>query len=53
MLPILQTHVGHTSLKSLEHYFQITQNMINEIGKISENKLGKLIPELKDVLEDE
>ena len=53
MLPILQTHVGHTSLKSLEHYFQITQNMINEIGKISENKLGKLIPELKDVLENE
>ena len=53
MLPILQTHVGHSSLKSLEYYFQITQNMINEIGKISESKLGKLIPEFKDVLEDE
>lgn len=53
MLPVLQTYVGHSSLKSLEYYFQITMNMINEIGIISEEKLGKLIPELKDVIEDE
>ena len=53
MLPVLQTYVGHSSLKSLEYYFQITKSMINEIGKISEEKLGKLIPELKDVIEDE
>lgn len=53
MLPVLQTYVGHSSIKSLEYYFQITQNMINEIGRISEKKLGNIIPELKDGKEDE
>ena len=53
MLPVLQTYVGHLSLKSLEYYFQITENMINEIGKISEKKLGNIIPKLKDVKKDE
>ena len=53
MLPVLQTYVGHSSIKSLEYYFQITQNIINEIGRISEKKLGNIIPELKDGKEDE
>ena len=49
MLPILQAQVGHSSLKSLEYYFHITQNIINEIGKISEEKLGKIIPNIKEL----
>ena len=53
ILPILQVHLGHQSLKALEHYFRITQIMINEIGKISEQKLGMLIPSLKGIDEDD
>ena len=34
ILPILQVHLGHQSLKALEHYFKITKIMINEISKI-------------------
>ena len=53
ILPVLQVHLGHQSLKALEYYFKITRTMINEIGKISEQKLGMLIPSLKGVDEDE
>ena len=52
ILPILQVHLGHQSLKALEHYFKITQIMINEIGKISEQKLGMLIPSLERLDKD-
>ena len=48
ILPILRVHVGHQSLKALEYYFKITKNIINEIGKISEQKLGILIPDIKE-----
>lgn len=53
ILPVLQVHLGHQSLKALEHYFKITKIMINEIGKIAEQKLGMLIPSLKGVDEYE
>ena len=53
ILPILQVHLGHQDLKALEHYFKITQIMINKIGKISEQKLGVLIPSLKVISEND
>lgn len=47
-LPILQVQVVHKSLNSLEYYFRLTQTMVNKIGQISEEKLGYLIPSLKE-----
>ena len=44
MLPIIQTHVGHQSLNSLTYYFQVTNDLLNIANKISEEKLGYLIP---------
>lgn len=48
MLPIIQTHIGHQSLNSLTYYFQVTNNLLNIVNKISEEKLGYLIPKIKD-----
>ena len=53
ILPVLQVHLGHQSLKALEYYFKITKTIINEVGKISEQKLGILIPSLEEIDEDE
>ena len=35
MLPIIQTHIGHQSLNSLTYYFQVTNNLLNIVNKIS------------------
>lgn len=51
MLPIIQTHVGHQSIKSLTYYFQITNDLLNIVNKISEEKLGYLIPKMEDLHE--
>ena len=48
MLPIIQTHTGHQSLNSLSYYFQITNDLLNIVNKISEEKLGYLIPNMED-----
>ena len=53
ILPVLQVHLGHQSLKALEYYFHITRTMINEIGKVSEQKLVMLIPSFNGVDENE
>ncbi len=53
ILPVLQVHLGHQSLKALAYYFKITKTIINEVGKISEQKLGILIPSLEEVDEYE
>lgn len=42
-LPILQTYIGHQSLESLAYYFHLTNNILKEINKISNEKLGYLI----------
>lgn len=47
MLPIIQTHVGHQSLNSLTYYFQVTNDLLNIVNKISEEKLGYLIPKME------
>ena len=48
MLPIIQAHTGHQSLNSLSYYFQITNDLLNIANKISEEKLGYLIPNMED-----
>lgn len=48
MLPIIQTHVGHQSLNSLTYYFQVTNDLLNIVNKISEEELGYLIPTMGD-----
>ena len=45
-LPILQAQVGHKSLESLAYYFHITNDLLNIVNKISEDKLGYLIREV-------
>ena len=51
MLPIIQTHVGHQSIESLTYYFQVTNDLLNIVNKISEEKLGYLIPKTEDIHE--
>lgn len=46
---ILQVYVGHESVQSLEYYFKITNAMLNDINKISEEKFGYLIPNVEEV----
>lgn len=52
IFPVLQVHLGHQSLKALEYYFKITKVKINEIGKMTEEKIGSLIPDLEEVEND-
>mgnify|MGYP005775574033 CR=1 FL=1 len=47
MLPIIQAHIGHQSLNSLSYYFQVTNDLLNIVNKISEEKLGYLIPKME------
>lgn len=42
-LPILAAQVGHKSLNSLSYYFHVTNDILNEVTKISNEKLGYLI----------
>ena len=51
MLPIIQTHTGHQSLNSLTYYFQVTNDLLNIVNKISEEKLGYLIPNMENIHE--
>lgn len=50
-LPYLQAYVGHQSIKSLEYYFKLTKNMINDLNPIIEEKIGNIIPKLGDTNE--
>ena len=47
-LPILQVHLGHNSLKSLEYYYQTTKVIYDTYNKLSEEKFGYLIPKYGD-----
>lgn len=46
MLPILQAYVGHNSISSTSYYFHMTNDILNELGTLSEKKLGYLIPKV-------
>ena len=46
MLPILQKHLGHQSLKALSYYFHLTKDILVDIKKISEYEFNDLIPEV-------
>lgn len=47
MLPILQKHLGHQSLKALSYYFHLTKDILGEIRMMSEYEFNDLIPEVK------
>ena len=47
MLPILQKHLGHQSLKALSYYFRLTKDILGEIRMMSEYEFNDLIPEVK------
>ena len=47
MLPILQKHLGHQSLKALSYYFHLTKDILTDIKQISEEKFHDIIPEVK------
>ncbi len=44
MLPVLQAHLGHQSLSSLTYYFHMTEHILKDINKVSEEYFGYLIP---------
>ena len=46
ILPILMTQLGHKSLSSLAYYFHINKDILGTVNKISEEKLGYLIPSI-------
>lgn len=46
MLPILQKHLGHQSLKALSYYFRLTKDILMDIKQISEEKFNNLISEV-------
>ena len=46
MLPILQKHLGHQSLKALSYYFHLTKDILGEIRMMSEYEFNDLIPEV-------
>lgn len=46
ILPILQTYLGHKSTKALSYYFHMTKDILQDLNKLSEEKLGYLIPSL-------
>ena len=46
MIPILQKHLGHQSLKDLSYYFHLTKDILMDIKQISEEKFNNLIPEV-------
>lgn len=50
-LPILQTYVGHSSIKSLEYYLKTTGQDYDNIRKISEEQFSGLIPNVGDIYE--
>ena len=47
MLPILQKHLGHQSLKALSYYFHLTKDILTDIKQISEEKFHDIIPDVK------
>ena len=48
MLPVLQAHLGHQSLSSLTYYFHMTEHILKDINKVSEEYFGYLIPKGSD-----
>ena len=46
MLPILQKHLGHQSLKALSYYFHLTKDILEDIRIISEEKFNDIIPKV-------
>lgn len=48
LLPILETHMGHKSLKALSYYFHLNHDLLNQVNKTSEENLNFLIPRLED-----
>lgn len=48
MLPILQAHVGHQSLKSLAYYFHLNNDILQELNNFSNNNFNNLIPQYGD-----
>jgi len=50
-LPYLQVYVGHSSIRSLEYYFRLTNVMIEKLNPLIENKLGNIIPKVGDINE--
>lgn len=48
MLPILQAHVGHRSLKSLSYYFHLNNDILQELKNFSNNNFNNLIPLRED-----
>lgn len=48
LLPVLQTHMGHKSLRSLSYYFHSTHDLRHISNKVSEETLGYLIPRLEN-----
>ena len=49
MLPVLQAHLGHQSLSSLTYYFHMTEHILKDINKVSEEYFGYLIPNISEV----
>lgn len=48
MLPVLQAHLGHQSLSSLTYYFHMTEHILKDINKTSEEYFGYLIPNISE-----
>ena len=46
MLPILQKHLGHQSLKALSYYFHLTKNILTDIKQRIEERFYDIIPEV-------